>query len=618
MNSSKKNVTETQKELLKKVLEEPTQANYWTVHKKIQKLDFSDVSIEENQRVKIALLSSFTIDSLKPFIDVDSRIEGLYPEIYVGPFNRFQEEVIDKKSELYKFNPEIIFFFIQLETLLPEDFKQKFAKISKKDLEEEIERMVDLIKNLLSTLTQNTSSLIVFSNFIVPTFSPLGILDNKKPIGFKRFYKMINYKLEELYQEDKQTFILDFDEIAATFGKDDYINYPMYYRGALLLSEKFLPKLSHTLLGYIRALKAKNSKCIVLDLDNTLWGGIIGEDGLDGIKLNINYPGNEFVDFQRTILSLYNRGIILAVNSKNNEADALEVFNKHPYMQIKDSHLASYRINWLDKVQNIIELAKDINIGLDSMVFFDDNPVERARIKESLPEVKVVDLPKSPALYKKTLEDLNYFDTYALTKEDLTRGEKYYKKRKRDEVRQQVQSIDDFIKTLELIAIMKQVDDFALPRVTSLINRTNQFNLTTKRYNEKEVQEIAKNSKEYNLYTLEVKDKFGEEGIVGVSLIKKESSKLWIIDTFLMSCRVIGRKIETAFLYKIINDAVKTKVEEIKAEFIPTKKNPLVKDFYQEHGFELIEESDDGSTKWSYKKLKKTIPYPKYLTVEEE
>ncbi|NHJ40161.1 MAG: HAD-IIIC family phosphatase, partial [Asgard group archaeon] len=408
-----------------------------------------------------------------------------------------------------------------------------------------------------------------------------------------------------------------FDELAAKFGKDDYINYPMYYRGALLLSENFLPKLSYALLGYIRALKGKNSKCIVLDLDNTLWGGIIGEDGLDGIKLNINYPGNEFVDFQRSLLSLYNRGIILAVNSKNNEADAMEVFNKHPYMQLKDSHLASYRINWHDKVQNMIELAKEINIGLDSMVFFDDNPVERARIKESVQEVKVVDLPKSSALYKKVLEDLNYFDTFSLTKEDLTRGEKYYQKRKRDEIRQQVQSIDDFIKTLELIAIMKQADDFALPRVTSLINRTNQFNLTTKRYNEKEVQEMAKNTKDFNLYTLEVKDKFGEEGIVGVSLIRKETSKLWTIDTFLMSCRVIGRKIETAFLYKIINDAIKTKVEEIKAEFIPTKKNPLVKDFYQEHGFELIEESEDGSTKWCFK-LKKPIPYPKYLTVEEQ
>ncbi|NHJ46850.1 MAG: HAD-IIIC family phosphatase [Asgard group archaeon] len=616
MASSEKNVLEIQEELLKTVQEEPTQVNYWSAHKKIQKLDFSKLEIDDNQKIKVALLSSFTVDSLKPFIDVDCRIEGLFPEIYVGPFNRFQEEVINKKSDLYAFNPEIIYFFVQLETLLPDEFKIKFAKISTKDLEEEITRILDLVKNLLITLSENTNSIIVFSNFVVPTFSPLGMLDNKREVGLKRFYKTINLKLEEEYRDSKQIFVMDFDELAAKFGKGEYINYPMFYRGSLLIDEKFLPMVSYATLSYIRALKAKNSKCIVLDLDNTLWGGIIGEDGLDGIKLNINYPGNDYVDFQNTILSLYNRGIILAVNSKNNEADGLEVFQKHPYMQIKENHLASYRINWQDKVQNIIELAKEINIGIDSMVFFDDNPVERARVKDSIPEVKVVEMPKSSALYRKTLEDLNYFDTFALTKEDLTRGEKYYKKRKRDEVRRTVQSVDDFIKTLELLAIMKQADDFALPRVTSLINRTNQFNLTTKRYNEKEVQEFSK-SKDFNLYTLEVKDKFGEEGIVGIALIKK-SQKIWIIDTLLMSCRVIGRKIETAFIYKIINDAVKAKVEKIEASYIPTKKNPLVKEFYKDHKFDLVEELKDGTTNWSFTKLKKPIAYPKYLTVEEQ
>jgi FkbH-like protein len=617
VNQSKKNALEIQKELLKTVQDEPTQVNYWSAHKQIQKLDFSGLTIEDNQKIKLALLSSFTIDSLEPFIDVDCRIESLFPEIYIGPFNRFQEEVINKNSALYAFQPEIIFFFVQLETLLSDEFRIKFAKIDKAELVEEINRIFDLVTNLLSTLAENTNALIVFSNFVVPTFSPLGLIDNKREIGLKRFYKTLNFKLEEEYQESKQVLILDLDELAAKFGKSEYINYPMYYRGSLLLSEKFLPMVSGSLLSYIRAIKAKNSKCIVLDLDNTLWGGIIGEDGLDGIKLNINYPGNEFVDFQRTILSLYNRGIILAVNSKNNETDGLEVFQKHPYMQIKESHLASFRINWQDKVQNIIELAQEINIGLDSMVFFDDNPVERARIKDSIPEVRVVEMPKSPALYRKTLEDLNYFDTFALTKEDLTRGEKYYKKRKRDEVRKTVQSVDDFIKTLKLRAIMKQADDFALPRVTSLINRTNQFNLTTKRYNEKEVQKMAKNAKDFNLYTLEVKDKFGDEGIVGVALIKK-SQKIWLIDTFLMSCRVIGRKIETAFIYKVINDAVEAKIDEIQATYIPTKKNPLVKDFYKDHNFDLVEELTDGTTKWTFSKLKKPIAYPKYLTVEEE
>jgi FkbH-like protein len=618
VNSLQKTALEKQEEVLKKIQDDPTYSSYWSAYKQIQKLDFSKTDIPENQKIKIALLSSFTIDPLAAFLDIDCRKEKLFPEIYAAPFNRFQEEIIDNKSKLYKFKPEIIFFFVELESLLEENFLIDFTRHEEKILLEEIDRIVELLNDLLAKLSETTDSMIIFSNFITPTFSPLGVLDNKRAIGLKRFYRMINDKLETQFQNDSTIFIFDFDETAGRFGKNEYINYPMYYRGSLLLNEKFLPEVSNGLMSYIKPLKGRNRKCIVLDLDNTLWGGIIGEDGLDGIKLNINYPGNHFVDFQKAILSLFKRGIILAVNSKNNEADALEVFRKHPYMQIKETHLAAYRINWNDKVQNMIELAEEINIGLDSMVFFDDNPVERARVKEALPDVKVVDLPKSPALYKKTLEQLNDFNTLAITKEDLTRGEKYYFRKQREGIRKKVQSIDEFIKTLEIVATIKQADKFALPRVTSLINRTNQFNLTTRRYTEAQVEEMHKNSAKFNVYILEIKDKFGEEGIVGVAVVDKEDKTAWQIDTFLMSCRVIGRKVETAFLTKIINDAIAAKAQEIKADYLPTKKNPLVKDFYQDHKFEVEEELADGTIKMSYKQLKKPIAFPKYLTVKED
>ena len=618
MSSQQKTPIEKQEKLLQKIKEDPSYSTYWSVYKQLQKLDFSKVDIPPNQQIKIAVLSSFTIDPLAAFLDIDCRKEKLFPEIYIAPFNRFQEEIIDNKSQLYKFKPEIIFFFVELESLLEENFLIDFTRHEEKIIEEEIERIIVLITDLLTKLSETTDSMIVFSNFVIPTFSPLGVLDKKQHIGLKRFYNRINDKLETEYQNDSSIFIFDFNESVSKFGKNDYINYPMYYRGSLLLSEKFLPEISYDLMGYIKPLKGRNRKCIVLDCDNTLWGGIIGEDGIDGIKLNINYPGNHFVDFQKALLSLFKRGIILAVNSKNNEADALEVFRKHPYMQIKESHLAAYRINWQDKVQNMIELAEEINIGLDSMVFFDDNPVERARIKESLPDVKVIDLPKSPALYRKTLEQLNDFNTLAITKEDLTRGEKYYFRKQREGIRKTVQSIDEFIKTLEIVATIKQADKFALPRVTSLINRTNQFNLTTKRYTEAQVEEMHKKKSKFNLYILDIKDKFGEEGIVGVAIVNKEDPKVWIIDTFLMSCRVIGRKVETAFVTKIINDAIAAKAQEIKAEYIPTKKNPLVKNFYQDHKFEIEEELANGTLKMSYKQLKKPIAFPKYLKVNED
>nr|MDO8099533.1 HAD-IIIC family phosphatase [Candidatus Njordarchaeota archaeon] len=612
MSSSGTDILQQQNELLELVRKEPTHLNYWNVYKRIKKLDFTNVDIPSQQRINIALLSSFTVDPLAICLDIDCRLNDLFPEIYIAPFNRFREEVLGPEKGLYKFKPNLIVFLVQLESLLDDSFGIQFPKMETREKQAELERIAQDIEQLLTTLSQRTSATIIFSNFVVPTFSPLGILDSKQEMGLKRFYQLINMKLEDRFRTDSQIFIFDFDQVASKYGKENYINYPMYYRGALLLSEQFLPCVSYELMGYIKALKFKNRKCIVFDLDNTLWGGIIGEDGLEKIKLNINYPGNEFVDFQRSILSLYKRGIILAVDSRNNPDDALEVFQKHPYMLIKEENLAGYRINWDDKVQNLIDLARELNIGLDSMVFVDDSPQERARVKSSLPDVLVVEMPPSPALYRKTLEDLNEFNTLSLSEEDLSRGEMYYARRKRQDLEQRAQSLEEFVKSLEIKIRIKEMDDFSLPRAVTLLNKTNQFNLTTKRYTEPEIRQLGDSI----IYTLQVQDKFGDEGIVGVAIVKKTSEKSWLIDSFLMSCRVIGRKIETAFLYGIINDAKRRGIEYLEAEYIPTKKNSLAKDFYQQHNFALLKEGKDGRTSWRYP-ITTIMAYPQYLEVDE-
>ncbi|MFX0170636.1 MAG: HAD-IIIC family phosphatase [Candidatus Hodarchaeota archaeon] len=616
--SSKVNILLHQEELLELIRKEPTHRNYWNVYKRIKKLNFSNVNIPLQKQLNIALLSSFSIDPLMTYLDIDCRLIGLFPQVYVAPFNRYQEEVINEHSGLYKSQPDIVLFFVEIESILDEMFRVHFPQMELKDLKAEIDQKIQEIERLLNLATQRTNALILFSNFVIPSFSPLGILDNKREIGLRRFYKLLNLRLENAFQNSNQVFIFDLNEVASSFGKNNYINYPMFYRGGLLFNEAFLPYISYELMGYIKALKSKTRKCIVFDLDDTLWGGIIGEDGLDGIKLNINYPGNEYVDFQRTILSLHKRGIILSVNSKNNLDDVLEVFQKHPYMLIKEKNLASYRINWQDKVQNLIDLAKDINIGLDSIIFLDDNPIERERVKTSLPEVQVVEMPSSSTMYRKTLEKLNDFNTLSLTEEDLYRSEMYQARRKRQDLQKQIQSIDEFILTLEITAEISFINEFSLPRVVSLINRTNQFNLTTKRYTEIEIKQMSDDREKYFIYTLRVKDKFGDEGIVGVAIIRRDSKETWFLDNFLMSCRVIGRKIETVFLYKVIKDAQRDKVRNIEAEFIPTKKNVLVKDFYQQHNFKLIEKKDDGCTRWKLDVLNVNVPYPEYLQVVEE
>lgn len=618
MSSSSIDVLRKQNDLLELVCKEPTYRNYWNAYKRIKKLDFSNIEIPSQERINIALLSSFTIDPLAVYLDIECRLKGLFPEIYIGPFNRYHEEVLNKESGLYKSQPDIIFFFIRVESLLEDMFRVNFPQMETEQIQAELDRVIHDIEQLLILISQRSEAIIVFCNFIIPTFSPLGILDNKQKIGFKRFYQSLNTGLEESFLNNKQVFIFDLNEVASNYGKDNYMNYPMYYRGSILFNEPFLPRVSYQLMGYIIALKSKNRKCIVLDLDNTLWGGIIGEDELEGIKLNVNYPGNEFVDFQRSILSLNSKGVILAIDSKNNLEDALEVFQEHPHMLIKENHLAAYRINWNDKVQSLIELANEINIGLDSIVFIDDNPVERARVQTSLPEVLVIEMPSSPALFRKTLEKLNDFNTLSLTKEDLHRGEMYYAKRKRQDLEQQIQSVEEFIKSLEIIAKIKYTDEFVLPRVASLLNRTNQFNLTTKRYTETEVQQMHANPKKFLIYTLQVQDKFGDEGIVGIAIVIRDSTDNWVLDSFLLSCRVIGRKIETAFLYKIIKDAKYHEVKKIKAIFIPTKKNSLVSDFYSIHGFQLVKERDDGETHWVLHLSDFKVDYPEYIQVVEE
>jgi FkbH-like protein len=354
----------------------------------------------------------------------------------------------------------------------------------------------------------------------------------------------------------------------------------------------------------------------VLDLDNTLWGGIIGEDGIEGIKLSNASPGIEYVDFQRGLLSLYNRGVILAVCSKNNYDDAIKVFQEHPAQVLKEEHFASMRINWQNKAANIAELAKEINIGLDSMVFFDDNPVERAQVSQTLPEVLVVELPKNPRLYRETLENLNVFDVLSLTKEDLVRGEMYAGKRKRAELEQSASSIEDFLRTLDLKVKIQPVNNFDTPRVVQLIGKTNQFNLTTRRHTDAEVRQFRE-SKDAIVYSMAVTDKFGDEGVVGVAIVKIKDDDWWV-DSLLMSCRVIGRSVETALIAKIVADARESKAKRIIGEYIPTKKNPPAADLYERHGFGMPEETDNNGTSWILNLDTDTVEVPDWIELHEE
>lgn len=322
-------------------------------------------------------------------------------------------------------------------------------------------------------------------------------------------------------------------------------------------------------------------KCLVLDLDNTLWGGVIGEDGKDGIALSLSAPGNSFMAFQQAILDHYDRGVILAINSRNNESDAWEVIRNHPNMILKEHHFSAFRINWNDKATNIRELASELNIGLDSMVFLDDDPTNRAMVRALVKEVEVPELPFDPKDYTQFLNSLPYFESLVITDEDKMRGNLYVTERLRKEEEKQYESKEDFLKSLDLALFVFRDDDSCVPRLSQLTGKTNQFNTLKRPLSEEEIIEYIK-SKNHYVYHAKLQDKFGDYGVILFALIEK-SAKIWHIKSLLMSCRVFGKDVEEAFFATIVKHAKDEEVELITIAEEETEKNLPAREFIKKH-----------------------------------
>ena len=305
-----------------------------------------------------------------------------------------------------------------------------------------------------------------------------------------------NQKLSDICKDEDSAYLYDLNGFVARFGQNNVFDYRQYFFGDVKISLNYIPFLANELLGFIKPILGLNKKCIVLDLDNTLWGGIVGEDGFNGIKLSHNDPiGRAFIEFQKYLLSLHERGIILAVNSRNNLEDAINVIKDHPNMILREEHFACLKINWNDKVTNLKEIAQELNIGLDSIVFIDDDPVNRDFVRETLPEVLTIELPKDPSLYVSTLTELNDFHVIKITEEDKQRGKMYTQQRKRVESEKNSASFEEYLKQLDIKIHIKKADEFTIPRISQLTLKTNQFNLTTKRYQEKDIKNFSQDNK---------------------------------------------------------------------------------------------------------------------------
>jgi FkbH-like protein len=536
------------------------------------------------KKIRIAILSSFTINGLEEALRVKCAESNITCVTYSCGYGQYNQDILNPASQLFEFSPDITFMIVDTRTVLSSLFYTPYS-VSATDRRTYIDKRVADFISLVKSYTNRTDSKLIITNFCVPTYSPYGICEMKTEYGLKEMVQDLNARLSEAFRSDPSIFLFDFDSFVSRYGEINVLDYRQFLVGDIKVSLSYIPYLAEELMGYIKAKLGVNRKCIVLDLDNTLWGGILGEDGFDRIDLSLKPPGMAFVEFQRLLLALYQRGIILAINSRNNEDETLRTIREHPYMVLREDNFATMKINWNDKISNMKEIADELNIGLDSIVYFDDDPINRELMSKALPQVMTVSLPEDPSLYASTLMNMNDFNTLTMTDEDRKRGEMYKQEQKRIELKKSASNLEEFLMQLGIKVIIKRANDFTIPRIAQLILKTNQFNLTTYRYQEEDVRSFAQNQ-DILIGCIQTKDKFGDNGITGVYIVKKNTAdKEWTIDTFLLSCRVLGRGIEDAMMGYILNQAREEGVANVRAQYIPTKKNKPCEQLLPNFGF---------------------------------
>lgn len=562
------------------------------------------LSVEKyEKKIRIAILGSFTTNGMEETLRVKCSEIGIGCVSYVAGYNQYAQEILNEKSNLYKFSPDVTFLILDARSILGKLFHFPYF-VSESERKQLVEKKTSEISNLIQLFTSKSKSKLIITDLVIPTYSPYGICETKTSYGLQEMISDYNRQLAQITKNNESVYMYNFNSFVTRFGQQNVFDFRQYFFGDVQVSIDCIPYLVHDLMGYVKAVLGLNKKCIVLDLDNTLWGGIIGEDGFEGIKLGHDPVGKAFSEFQNILLALHQRGIILAINSKNNPEDALHVIKNHPNMVLKEKHFACMKINWSDKVQNMREIANELNIGLDSMVFFDDDPVNREYLRTNIPEILIVEMPKDPVQYAPVLMGMNDFNVLKITEEDLNRGSMYLQEKQRKSLEQKATNIEDFLQQLDIRLKIKKANNFTIPRISQLTLKTNQFNLTTRRYQEEDIHNLIKAG--CWVGCAQVEDKFGDNGITGVFVVKKNPSE-WFIDTFLLSCRIMGRRIEDGMLAEILKEAKQQGIKTVKGEFIPTNKNAPSANFLSDYGFK------NKGKYWIFDLRSNPIKIPKHL-----
>ncbi len=536
---------------------------------------------------RCAILRSFTVEPIVPILKACALSAGIDLTTHIGDFNAYAQELLDANGPVYAFHPDTVILAVETRDIAPELWKTSVGA-------DVVERVSDQFAALVRVFRTSTHANLVMHSLETPPSAALGVYESQLEENQVWAVEAINRNLRRLAGEFRGIYILDYDGLVARHGRERWGDERKWLTVRLPIAAANLVWVAREWMRYLAPLAGRVAKVVAVDLDNTLWGGVIGEYGMAGIEVGPAYPGGAYQALQQALLDLTARGILLAIASKNNPADAMEALTNHPGMLLRPEHFAAVRIDWNEKSQNLRSIAAELNLGLDSLAFLDDNPVERQRVREEIPEAMVIELPADPMAYARAVRDFAAFERPAISEEDRQRTKYYATDRQRAVLEQSTGSREDFFRSLGQEAEISSVDQLTLARVAQLTQKTNQFNLTTKRYTEQQIEELARRP-DWRVLSIKVSDRYADNGLVGVA-ITHDRGDVCEIDTFLLSCRVIGRTVETALLAHLAEEAHERGLRRLEGWFLPTKKNAPARDFYREHGFRLLaEKTPEGS-----------------------
>jgi FkbH-like protein len=541
---------------------------------------------------RLGILGNATLDLVGPALIATAARHGIALECVIAPYDQVLQSACSVDSAMNQAKCDAVLVAIDYRALPVTSSPGDGARAS-----EQVRFALDYLAKIQHGIHSHSGAICLFQSFAAPPERVWGNLDRMLPGSLAHLVDRINEELCGNMLPGSGDVLFDVAGLAATVGLADWHSPEQWNLGRLPFETSCLQIYAELCVRLIASIRGLSRKCLILDLDNTLWGGIIGDDGVENIRLAQGDPmGEAFLDVQRLALALRERGIVLAVSSKNDDEVARIPFRKHPEMLLREHHIAIFQANWKDKAANIRTIAQELSFGLDAFVLLDDNPVERALVRKELPQVAVPELPADPALYARTLAAAGYFEAITFSDEDRMRADSYQTNARTVALRQGSDSLDEYLLSLAMEATFEPFDLINRARIAQLINKSNQFNLTTRRYTEAQ---IAAMEADPTCFTIQVRltDRFGDNGIISV-IICRASQATWSIDTWLMSCRVLGRRVEQAVLNELVASAKEAGVPTLLGHYLPSGRNQLVAHHYENLGFSRNETYSGAGSEW--------------------